>query len=284
MDLKKLLGSFRLSKKLSWGIAGLLVLIILFLVMLRACSSGEGLHKNVYVIGRDSSWYGIDLLGREKALQAFMNDLMAEIGSQSGFRIQWLDTNHASLLGGLDAGLYDAMLSPLMPNRVNEEKYLFSELVFQTGPVLIVRKDSPVTTLDEMNGKSIGMHVGSSVIFNAVHELGFHEFDLSFISYLSINRGLDALVNNQVDGFILEAIPAYTFVEGLYHDKLKIVTPPLTDDGLRVIANQGKGESAFIEKFDEGLAKVKQNGIYQALIDKWNLINPETGYQKEKGL
>src|ERR1700733_9596158 len=100
MDFKKLPGkilkSFSLKK--IGAIAALLFLVVLSIFLFRSCSFSKGRHKDVYVIGRDSSWYSLQLFGRERALQAFMNDLMAAIASEKGIKFQWVETNPSALL------------------------------------------------------------------------------------------------------------------------------------------------------------------------------------------
>ena len=65
-------------------------------------------------------------------------------------------------------------------------------------------------------------------------------------------------------------LPAYTFTEALYKGKLQVVSDPITDEGLRLIALKG-AEDSLIEKFDQGLKDLKEDGTYGILLKKWNL-------------
>jgi hypothetical protein len=76
----------------------LLLLTILSLIfMLRGCSNNHIGRKGIFLIGRGTDLQ-IELLGREKSLTAFTNDLMATIALQNNVRLQWIETNPNYLL------------------------------------------------------------------------------------------------------------------------------------------------------------------------------------------
>lgn len=251
------------------------LLFIVLIISLRSCSSKKGATKDEYTIGRDSTWYPLQLLGRERSLVAFSNDLMAIVSKNIGLRFSWTETTPNALADGLSNGNYDAILTSERPNVTNQERYIFSDIIFKLGPVLVVRQDSNYTSLKELKGQSVGMGSSAFLIYGAIRESGANTYDINLVSYNNMNQALDALTNNQIDAVIMEALPAYTMIGGLYHGLLKIVTPPLTDDGLRLMALKTPENEAMIKEFNEDLHKIRANGSYDALITKWNLIDPE---------
>lgn len=261
-----------------------LVLLVAAIFFVRSCSRrNAGLHKNVYFIGRDSRWYPLKLFGKEKNLLAFTNDLMTEISREAGIQFHWLESSSESLLENLSYLEYDAVLSSLRPNPINRTDHLFSELVFETGPVLVVRKDSPIDSLKDIDGLTLGILSGPYPVFNAVRESGANDYDLIYVTYVNVNQLMEALVKNQIDGAIVDAIPAYTLAEGFYANKVKVVTPPLNDEGLRLVTMISDPSQSFIDTFNEVLDKMKEDGTYDFLISKWDLINPEKRFQGGKG-
>ena len=82
--------------------------------------------------------------------------------------------------------------------------------------------------------------------------------------------------NKVIDGMILDVIPAYEYTRnGIYRDQLKIVSKPLTNEGLRLIAKNNPESKKLIEHFNEGLKAMKKNDIYSQLLLKWELVDPE---------
>lgn len=274
--LKNLISGSSAKSIAKWVLIVLGVLLIVWGV--RSCTSSEAPRKTLYRIGRDSSWYPMQLLGKEKNLVAFTNEIVANIASENHLRFEWVESNPNSLVNSLESGAYDFILSSMRPNIVNQEEFVFSELVYEFGPVLIVRQDSKVTSLGDMKGKTIGIPSGFSPIFNAVRIAGAHSYDLLVVTYSDMFQALNALSNDLIDGVIMPAIPAYSDTLGLHAGKLKVVTAPLTDEGIRFIAMRNAKLDEIIDIINAGLKTMRSNGTYNALIAKWDLIDPETGY------
>lgn len=263
---------------------GVLIFLSLLITwgLIRSCSHPEHMRKKLYYIGRDSTWYPQQLMGKERNLKAFTNDIMAAIAKETQLHFEWIETGPVALIEGLDNGNYDAIISAIRPNFINRNKYIFSDLFFELGPVLIVKQTSSAKSLKDMQDKTIGIRTGSFLIFNTIKEGGAHAYNFLITSYDNANKALESLDKNQMDGVIMEAIPAYAFTEGFYSDRLKIVTPPLTDEGLRLVALKEQDSQELISDFDKALRKLKDDGTYDKLISKWNLIDPQIQFLKKR--
>lgn len=272
--LKKLLSVLKKSGK--WITIAALALLVVWGI--RSCTKSEGPKKSLYRIGRDSSWYPVPLFGKEKNLVAFTNDILGMIASEHNLRFEWVAANPNTLTEGLNSGFYDFILTTMRPNIVNEERYEFSELVFEFGPVLIVRQESEATSLSDMRGLTIGIPSGLSTVFNAVRSAGAHSFDLLVVTYNNMNQAFKDLSNNQIDGVIIPALQAYSFTQGIYAGKLKVVTAPFTDEGLRFVALRSSKYDEILDIINKSLETMHANGAYNALIAKWDLIDAETGF------
>lgn len=262
------------APKIAGCLIGTLLIIAALIFVFRSCSSNNKSSKTLFFIGRDVSWYPLQLAGKEKKLLAFTNDLFSHIASDKNLRFEFVDVTHSLLIQGLDNGHYDAILTTLRPNVVNEEKYDFSEMYFELGAVLVLRKDSPRLTLKEMKGHTIGIATGSSLIFNALRKTGANIYELTFVTYDSNIRALDALAKKQIDAALIAALPAYSLIQSLYSNNLRIASAPLNDEGIRVVGLKNERTQDLIDKFDKGLQDANENGTYKKLLDKWSLIDP----------
>lgn len=219
-----------------------------------------------YTIAIDSTWYPLQVMGREKNLYGFTSELLTIVGERGGFDVQLIDVGPNLLQTALDNGRFDAIVSSMTPNVIREENYLFSNPYYLYGPVLIVRNDSVINSPEDLKGKIIGIPSGT--------QKSIQYPSLLLIPYESISFALDNLEKKKFDGVVMDAIPAYVQIGGSYSGRLKIITSPLTDKGLRIVTKKHPESVLLISRFNEGLQKVIDESEYDALIKKWGLINP----------
>ena len=89
-------------------------------------------------------------------------------------------------------------------------------------------------------------------------------------NYESVPEALNELVIGEVDGVLVSNIPAISYVSDLYSKRLKIVTEPLDDEGLRLITLHDNNQE-LLKIFNRGLNRMKQSGQYEELLKKWKL-------------
>ncbi len=248
----------------------LLVVLLGFLLWggFRACSSDISFDENrVFKIARDPTWYPLNLMGKEKSLLAFTNDLILSIGNKENLRIELINSTADTLFKDLQDHDHDAIISSLMPTSSNRQQFNFSDPLYLIGPVLIVPSDSNVTSIKEMDGKSVGIKRGANSLYDV------HEYKIYYVPYDSMTIAFDDLNRDRIDGVLLPILQAYTYTQTFYTGRIKIVTPPLTREGIRLIAIKNQASDFFIDKFNKGLKASKEDGTTDRLLAKWGLVS-----------
>lgn len=258
-DLKKFL-----SQKPLYIILG--AIVILFL-LLRGCGS-QPETANVYHLGRDRTWNSLDLMGKEKNLSAFSDDLIAAIASKAGFKFTLTATTAGDLIAQLENEDLDGILTNMQPEPQTEKIYVYSQPYFLTGPVLVTRIGTKVQTWEELKYKIIGV-LNQSPLILEISKDSLIQLKL----YDNVLRALSDLDEKKIDGVILGVIPANIYVHTFYAKTLTIATAPLTNEGLRMVTSRNSKGEELVSKFNKGLDELKADGTYQKLIDNWGLIN-----------
>ncbi len=210
--------------------------------------------------------------GRESALTAFSCELIEAIGVEEKLKIEIVRRSWSNLTLGLREGDYQAICSSMQPYLFYEKLYLFSDLYLATGPVLVIPIGTSYHTLSEMKGRLVG------VLRNSSDALLLEKYpDIIQRTYDSIQQALDDTQQGVIDGMIIDILTAEAFVNDLYQGQLKISTPPLTSEGVRLIALHGTRPD-LIQRFNRGLSRLKSNGTYKKLTEKWGLSSLPTGF------
>jgi polar amino acid transport system substrate-binding protein len=248
---------------------GLGTLLVLMLFM-RACSSSDFDKTRVYQIARDPRWTALNLMGKERNMTAFSDDLLVAIAKEEQLRLSVIGVNSDELISRLERKEYDAILSSTYPSSHLQDLFAFSDPYFLIGPVLIVSIDSELDSSEELSNKIIGIQRGSPLLLQAKRYP-----NIQLRPYDTTLQALAELDSGAIDGVLEFAFPAYTYIRSFYPSTLKVSSSPLNDEGLRLITLKNEMGENLIETFNEGLRKIKENGTYERLIQEWGLINAE---------
>ena len=99
--------------------------------------------------------------------------------------------------------------------------------------------------------------------------------DILITRYPTLAKALLGCWKGEVKGVLIPALVAYAYCADFYQGRLKVVTPPLTEDGLRLLVRKGRSQE-LLEDFNRGLEEVRASGEYNRLQEKWGL-NLEVG-------
>ncbi len=242
---------------------------IWFLALLCACfSCSSPSNLKTYRIGFDPSFYPVHLKGKEANVFAFSSELLKEIGQIKKVHFERVSVSWDNLLWGLKENKYEAMISAMQPYNFNLSKYSFSDIFLPTGPVLVVRRNSAIGSLEDMQDKYLAFEE-SNENFTLLEKYP----QIIIKPYQNIPNALDQLEKGQVEGVLISAIFAKNYIQDFFEDQLMIATPPLTDEGLKAVTLREKSPQ-LISLFNEGLEELKRSGRYKELLIKWNLPIP----------
>ena len=250
-------------KKTIKHIFSLLSLLMVFVAIMTA--NGCSKKEKRYRIGVDPSWYGVELDGKQPNVYAFSNELLKEIAKVKKVNFDRVNMAWDNIVQGLTEKKYEGILSSITPYPSNASTYFFSDIYLQTGPVLLLRTDIALKGEEGLIGKEIAT---SSQAYEALLIQKYPGAIPKF--YDSISSAMNDILNDTIDGAIVPFIPALVYIQDQYEGKIKIASSPLNEEGLRLVAMQGSHKE-LIPIFNEGLQKLRENGVYERLLKKWDI-------------
>ena len=163
------------------------------------------------------------------------------------------------LLGGLSTGMLDIVIAAMNPDPGRAAN--FTDIYYEANLAVLVAKDNTeITTVEDLDGKSIGVQIGTTQ--EDVARETINDADVKALG----NNG-DIIMNlktNKIDAAIIEAPVAASYVS--VNDDIMIVEGFELDSGSDGVAIAVKeGDDELTELLNEMLADMKEQG----LIEKW---------------
>lgn len=213
-------------------------------------------------IGIDPNWYSANFGTQVPYVNGYTEDTLLEIARYSGMQFELVRANWDSLLDGMKEGKYDAILSLLPLHEYNLAKYDFSESLLDLGPVLIIPRNSNQTDLKKLEGDLVG------IIANDPAELILANYPTLIVRhYSTIPDLLNALSVGDIQGALLNQIPAINYISDIYAGILQIAGKPLTNEAIRLV-----GPKERVDQFNNYLVSLRKKNKLEKLKKKWELL------------
>lgn len=228
------------------------------------CSSSHSINE-AHTLGRDSTWFPLQLDSKMAPLTAFTTALVQEIVRVTHYPLEIVNVDWPQLFQNLEEGHVAGVFSSLSPGLLCEKKYTFSDPIVDLGPVLIVPKASKFTSLLDLSGKRVAVYQYDESILIA------QEFPSILIElYQSMPGILEALNAGVVDAVLMPVLDARSFVNHVFPGQLQIVSEPLSTKAIRLVTCN-KTHRSLMNHFNRGLQKTRDNGAYEKLRKLYHL-------------
>jgi polar amino acid transport system substrate-binding protein len=155
----------------------------------------------------------------------------------------------------------------LVPASKNLKQYRFSDPFFAFGPVIVLRIDQPYKNLGDLKDKMVGFDRSYGSALEGRSDIQFF-----MQPYDQMSMAMEDLLNQKLDAVVLDSILAYQYAKSFYQGRIKVVMPPLKETDLRLVTKIGKNDR-LIKLFNDGLKEIKEQGLYDKMLEYWSLIN-----------
>ena len=247
-------------KKLS-----IVLIIVLSALMLFSCAKKEEQNK-VYVFATDATWPPLEYIDESGNLTGFEVELVPMIGEKVGVKMEAKNIPWDTIFAGLANGQYDGVASGVSVTEDRKKTMDFSTPILEAGQVIIVKKASTVSGIDDIKGLKVGVQIGTT------GDLVLDDYDVVIKQYDDIGLALQDMLNGNIDACVCDSLIASDFVlaNPNYKDKLKVAGSAFTQEDIAIAVKKGNKE--LLDLINKGLAELKADGSYDKLKAKWNLL------------
>ena len=230
----------------------------------------------IIIVGTSANQPPMEFLDERGELVGLDVDLMRAIAEAVGLEAEFVDAPADTLIAGLDAGRFDAVISSLHITPEQEELADFTQPYLNAGQVVVIRTGTEnIKNHHDLVGRKVGVQLRSAGA-EAVEEIKgavvqtYDPIDLAFVD----------LAGGKLDAVVTAAPTAFDFVYS-YDGQLQIVGEPFTTEYLGIAVR--KGNSTFRDKLNTGLSIVQTQNLVDELVRKWT-TPPELVIPEPKGL
>lgn len=228
-------------------------------------SGGGGASEKVYVVGTDAAYPPFQMMEADK-ISGHDIDVMNAIAEAAGFKIEWKNTGWDPLFDGLDRGTVDIGISSITIREDRKQKYDFSEPYFEANQLILVPENSPVTKLADLKGKKIGVQAATTGEF--VVQKAFGNTYEGLKGYDDMPSAIDDFYNGRVDAVVGDDGMIKYYVKKFKDKKFKMIKDDSFEKEYYGIIVK-KGNTELLNKINEGLKKIKENGKLQEIYNQY---------------
>lgn len=250
--------------------------VILFLMLI--LSSLSFAAKKLYV-GTNAEFAPYEYLENGKMV-GFDIELMDAIGEELGYEIVWSNMSFDGLLPALQMKKIDAVIAGMSqtPERQKAVTFSMPYLLFSSDEhYVIVNEESSYVKKEELNGKKIGVQIGTMQEEFAKDLGGLPQL------YNSWTGALMDLQQNKIDAVIIADVSGEEYLKTMKGiKKIDVVEEnfPGTSIALR------KGETELAEQINQAILKIDAEGKYLEILKKYfpDKLDNYDAYKKANNL
>lgn len=197
---------------------------------------------------------GDDIVGIDAEIAQAMADKL-------GLKLEIVDMDFDSLIASIQSGKIDMSLAGMTVTEERKQNVDFTDSYATGVQVIIVKDDSDIASVDDLQDKLIGVQQGTTG-----HLYCADDFGEDHVNALPNGAtAVQALLQGKVDCVVIDQEPAKAFVEA--NEGLKILdTAYTTEDYAAAVSKDNPALTAALNK---ALQELKDDGTIQGILDKY---------------
>ena len=209
-------------------------------------------------VDRTSHFYGFEI------------EIMSKICTHIGAECKFKTVLSSQLLDELSSGKIDIAVSAvIIPSGNQNSQLLFSLPYLPSSAQFITKTTSSITTLKDIQGKKIGVRLGTlahgNMFKNYVDKMYNSQVDV--VSYLTMNDLLNALIDDKIDLAFSNTEPVkYWYINN--SNIFKLIGKPFSiGNGYAVLGRVN--EQPLFSQINQAILQIEKDGTYERIYNRY---------------
>jgi len=248
-----------------------LFFIALLIGLLAACGSSDDAEesadnsseeKKVIKMGTSADYPPFESYDEEGNFEGFDIEIAQLIADELGYELKIEDMNFDGLIGALQSGTVDMVMSAMNATEERKENVDFSIEYYHAGELFISEPDAGIESLDDLEGKVVGVQLGSIQAEGADKLSEEYGFEVKKID--KANLLVQELKTNKIDVAFLDESVAVQYMDE--HGFVGFEDPTSSSPGFAVAFPK---DSELVAEVDPVIQELIDSGKIEELEEKW---------------
>ena len=187
-------------------------------------------------------------------------DIAKAVAEELGMELKIEDMAFDSVIPAVSSGKADIALAGLTVTDERKENLNFTDTYAKATQVIIVKEDSAIAGPDDLEGKKIGVQLGTTG--------DLYASDIKDAEVEQYNKGFEAVqatMQGKIDAVIIDSEPAKEFVAEA--EGLKILDEAFTEEEYEI--GNAKDNDELHEKVNKALKSLKESGKLDEIVAEY---------------
>ncbi len=187
-------------------------------------------------------------------------EIAQAIAEELGMELKIEDMAFDSIIPAITSGKADFGAAGMTVTEDRKENVDFTDTYATATQVIIVKEDSEIAGPDDLEGKKIGVQLGTTgdIYASDIKDAEVEQYNKGF-------EAVQALTQGKIDAVVIDGEPAKEFVSQA--EGLKILDEAFTEEEYAIAV--AKGNDELREKINDALATLKESGKIDEIVAKY---------------
>ena len=188
-------------------------------------------------------------------------ELVEALAGAMGKKIEWIDIDFKGLIPALQAGRADIAVSAIYFTPERSKVVDFTDPYYAGGLVVLTKTEGPIKSLKDLDGRKVSVQVGTKSVnylkdhFPAVQRVEV-EKNQEMFNLVQIGRADAAVTGKPAAKLFAQSTTGLT-----------VLNDQVTTEDYGIAVPKNKPE--LTRELNAALQKLKADGSYQAIVNKW---------------
>lgn len=248
----------------------LLMLVICSLALLISGCGGNDADKGgaaggdkVLRVGAETTFPPFEFADEKGNYSGFDLDLIHAIAADLGYKVEFKSMGFDALIPALNSKQIDVIISAMSITDERKNVVLFSDPYYKSGVAIVTNKaNQDIQGKADLEGKTIACQIG-----NTGSMLASEIPNAKVINFDGANQAFLQLKNGGADAVMIDLPVAQDYMKKDADKAFQIMGDVLEAEEYGIAVSKDNQE--LMKKINASLKKLKDNGEYQKIYEKW---------------